>query len=167
MRASLFIVIGIIAFVTPWTEARKKTADPKDCEVCIKVLEGIEETLEKKDRKELTVMENKIEKYCKKKTLDRKQKKVCYYILPIKREVSKPLKMRMTAKEICSRKLKKKSADICSVKYKVKTTADTDYSKMRVKHLKAVLSERGVSCTGCLEKTDYVKKAIETAHMDL
>ena len=50
---------------------------------------------------------------------------------------------------------------------KVKTDKDTDYSKMRVKHLKSILAERGVTCNGCLEKSDYVKKAKETAHMDL
>ena len=49
----------------------------------------------------------------------------------------------------------------------VKTDSKTDYTKLRVKELKAILAQRGVDCTGCLEKGDYVKRAIETASMEL
>lgn len=35
---------------------------------------------------------------------------------------------------------------------------NTDYSKLRVKELKNILAERGVECTGCIEKDDFVKK---------
>jgi hypothetical protein len=169
MKAStlcLALVLALALASAPSALA-KKSKDPKDCEVCVKVLENIKKTFEKGDKKDLVKMEDKIEAYCAKKELSRKEKKVCYYIKPIKREVSQPFKMGMYPKEICAKKLKKKSADICSVKYKVKTSKDTDYSKMRVKHLKAVLAERGVTCNGCLEKSDYVKRAKETAHMDL
>jgi hypothetical protein len=34
-----------------------------------------------------------------------------------------------------------------------------DVSKLRVKNLKRILEERGVKCTGCKEKEEYVKKA--------
>lgn len=49
----------------------------------------------------------------------------------------------------------------------VKVDSQTDYTKLRVKELKAILAQRGVDCSGCLEKPDYVKRALETAHMDL
>lgn len=38
----------------------------------------------------------------------------------------------------------------------------TDYSKMRIKELKRILSDRGVTCEGCLEKPEFVKKCLET-----
>lgn len=47
----------------------------------------------------------------------------------------------------------------------VKVDSQTDYTKLRVKELKAILAERGVECTGCLEKPDFIKKCEETAHL--
>lgn len=49
----------------------------------------------------------------------------------------------------------------------MKVDAETDYSKLRVKELKSILAARGVECTGCIEKPDFVKKAQETAHLEL
>ena len=36
---------------------------------------------------------------------------------------------------------------------------------MRVKQLKAILSERGVECKGCLEKEEFVQKVKDTEHL--
>jgi len=49
----------------------------------------------------------------------------------------------------------------------VKVDKNTDYSKLRVKQLKAILADRGVACKGCLEKRDYIKRVKETDHMEL
>lgn len=37
-----------------------------------------------------------------------------------------------------------------------------DFGSMRVKQLKAVLTERGVTCEGCLEKQEFVDRCVET-----
>jgi mesencephalic astrocyte-derived neurotrophic factor len=42
-----------------------------------------------------------------------------------------------------------------------------DYNKLRLKELKTLLDQRGVKCTGCTEKADYVKKCQETEHLDM
>lgn len=51
----------------------------------------------------------------------------------------------------------------------VKTDANTDYSKMRVKQLRKILGERGVECVGCVEKSDFIAKikATESLHSEL
>ena len=51
----------------------------------------------------------------------------------------------------------------------VKTDANTDYSKMRVKQLRKILGERGVECIGCVEKADFIAKikATESTHAEL
>lgn len=49
----------------------------------------------------------------------------------------------------------------------MKVDSQTDYSKLRVKELKSILASRGVECTGCIEKPDFVKRAQETAHLEL
>ena len=149
------------------TAAAAKKADPKECEVCIKVVGDILEGLDKADRKDTGLVEAGISGYCGKDSLNRQERKLCYLIDPIKRKVSTPITFGMTAAEVCKRKLKKESADICAVKYPVKVDDNTDYSKMRVKHLKQLLADRGVSCKGCIEKSEFVKRAEETRHLDL
>merc|ERR1712153_114976 len=42
---------------------------------------------------------------------------------------------------------------------------EKDYSKMRVKQLRALLKERGVECKGCLEKEHIVARVKETIHL--
>lgn len=37
-----------------------------------------------------------------------------------------------------------------------------DLNKMTVKQLRQVLARRGVSCDGCIEKADFVKRVEET-----
>lgn len=64
--------------------------------------------------------------------------------------------------KICER-LKKKSAEICALRFQntEAPAADAevkDYSKLRVKDLKAILAQKGISCPECLEKADFVRK---------
>ena len=47
-----------------------------------------------------------------------------------------------------------------------RTHARTD-PVWQVKQLKQILNDRGVDCNGCIEKNDFVKKVMDTAHMDL
>ena len=35
---------------------------------------------------------------------------------------------------------------------------DTDFSKLRIKALKKILKERGATCDGCTDKSDFVSK---------
>jgi hypothetical protein len=149
---------------------KKKGDDPKDCEVCIKVITEIIAKVPKEKLKDTDLIEKIIDRHCnpkKNKQLSRQEKKVCYFIDPIKRDVSKPISFGMYPEEVCKRKLKKKSTDICGVKFPIKTTKNTNYKKMRVKHLKQILADRGVACRGCLEKRDYIKKVKETEHLAL
>ena len=97
----------------------------------------------------------------------RTQKKVCYFLDPIKRMVSQPFKNGVPSDRVCKR-LKSKSAEICSVRVPIKVdTANVDYSKMRVRDLKRILANRGVACKNCVEKSEFVKRCKETAHLEL
>ncbi|CBK25479.2 uncharacterized protein [Blastocystis hominis] len=128
--------------------------------VCIDVVSGIEKTLTDDDKKDITLIEDKISTYCKQKKLSQEQKKICYHIDPIKREVSLPLSYGMPAEDICIRKLNKKNNEFCSVKYsadKPKSSETFDPSKMRISQLKAYLAERGQKCVGCYEKSGNVQ----------
>lgn len=65
----------------------------------------------------------------------------CYFIDPVKREISKPVQNGVPVTTICQR-LKKKSAEICALRYSSSPaggpaiTRATDLSKLRVKELK-------------------------------
>merc|ERR550537_64273 len=99
-----------------------------------------------------------------------KDVKMCYYFEPIKKSVVKPFAMGMPKDKVCKR-LKKDNPEICEVKYPIKVEKKegekTDYNSLRVKQLKTILDQRGVKCSGCTEKPEFVKKCEETEHLDI
>ncbi|KAK8816592.1 hypothetical protein WA538_002453 [Blastocystis sp. DL] len=139
--------------------------------VCIDVVQGVEKTLTDADRKDLETIEGKIAAYCKQKKIGAEQKKICYHLDPIKRELSRPLSFGMPAEDICIRKLNKNNSEFCAVKYNkdkpAASEAKVDPSKMRISQLKSYLAEHGTKCTGCYEKSDYVRKVKEVMEAEL
>ena len=114
-------------------------------------------------------VETRIHQVCGDHLLTENQKKVCYFMEPIKREVSQLMKNGLPNDRLCKR-LAQKSPEICSVRNKVKIEKGaTDYSTLKVKDLKKILADRGVTCDGCVEKDDFVKKckATESLERDL
>merc|ERR1711976_894656 len=107
-------------------------------------------------------------KYCKNKygALSAREKKICYYIDPIKRDVAQPFSLGMPSLKVCQR-ISKTNPEICTVKFPVKTQnlEKKDLSKLRLKQLKQILSERGVECKGCVEKEEFIKKVQDTEHL--
>lgn len=143
-------------------------SDPKHCEVCLKVMTDIhKQTKNLENPKDKFKIESLIDKYCSKKNKKAgpRERKLCYYILPIKRTISTPLSFGVDPKGVC-KKLDRQSAEICAVKYPIKLEGGTlNYKKMRVKQLKQILHERGVSCRGCVDKGQYIKKCKDTEHL--
>lgn len=138
------------------TSARVKLSAVADAVVCIDVVSGIEKKLTEADKKDIVTIEEKIGAYCKQKSLSPEQKKICYHIDPIKREVSRPLSFGMPAEDICIRKLNKKNTEFCAVKYSAEKEAAKETlipEKMRISQMKAFLAERGLKCMGCYEKS--------------
>ena len=54
-----------------------------------------------------------------------------------------------------------------AIKVEKKDGEEVDYNKLRVKALKSILADRGVKCTGCTEKPEFVKKCQETEHLEM
>jgi mesencephalic astrocyte-derived neurotrophic factor len=98
-----------------------------------------------------------------------KDVKMCYYMEPIKKSISNIFSMGMPKQKMCTR-LKKDNPEICEVKYPLKVEKKAgekvDYGKMKIKELKELLNNRGVKCTGCTEKPDFVKKCEESEGLD-
>mmetsp|Transcript_61036 Transcript_61036/g.119699 ORF Transcript_61036/g.119699 Transcript_61036/m.119699 type:complete len:172 (+) Transcript_61036:45-560(+) len=169
MRVSIcFMVVLALAFFDPSVIAKKNEEDPQECEVCMEVLEAVDVAIPKEKKKDRDFIEGAIDTFCKSKELTSKQKKMCYYIEPIKKSVSQPFSLKLPKKKVCQR-LKKDNPEICDIKNSVKVQKEAsaqDVTKLRVKQLKAILAARGVECEGCLEKNDFVARVLETAHME-
>lgn len=136
------------------------------CTVCIKVIDEVRSGMSKKDQKDKPAIEDALGKYCNRSDLGPRERKICYYIDPIKRDVSHPFSLGMTSEKVCKR-ITSSNPEICSVKFPVETQKmeTQDLSKLRVKQLKSILADRGVECTGCIEKEEFIKKIQDTAHL--
>ena len=134
--------------------------------VCVKVMEDIRGTMTKEESRKKPEIEKAMGAYCKRDNLSAREKKICYYIDPIKRDVAQPFSLGMPSLKVCQR-INKSNPEICTVKFPVKTEKmeQKDLSKLRVKQLKQILSQRGVECTGCIEKDEFVKKVMDTEHL--
>ena len=147
-------------------ESLSTLSPPK--KVCVKVVEDIRATMSKEDSRKKPEIETAIGKYCanKGKKLSAREKKICYYIDPIKRDVAQPFSLGMPALKVCQR-ISANNPEICTVKLPVKTDKmeKKDIKKLRVKQLKQILADRGVECKGCVEKEEFVKRVQETEHL--
>ncbi|CAI5745272.1 unnamed protein product [Peronospora destructor] len=166
-RVMLLALVALVLGSAPAVQA-----DEKECEVCIKVIDGLKTTYaklveEKPKIKKQDLAETAVTKFCGKK-LSTKDNKLCYNLEPLKKDVARQVVFKKDSLKIC-KSLEKKNPDFCSMRYPVKTDANTDYSKMRVKQLRKILGERGVECIGCVEKADFIAeiKATESTHAEL
>ena len=138
------------------------------------MLNSVDGLIAKDKKNDLPSIEAGIDKYCNGGGLGPKEKKMCYYMEPIKRSIAQPFSLKMPKDRVCKR-LKKSNPEICEIKYAVKVPAAESgetkeetaakIKKMRVKELKGILADRGVDCVGCMEKEDYVKRVMDTNDM--
>lgn len=136
-------------------------------QVCVKVMDDVKSKMSKEDAKNKPAVEKALGEYCANTSaLNAKEKKICYYIDPIKRDVAQPFSLGMPSLKVCER-INKSNPEICSVKLPVKTEKmeAADITKLRVKQLKQILADRGVECKGCVEKEEFVKRVQETEHL--
>ena len=129
-------------------------------------MQDVRDTMDKKDQKDKPKIEAALGAQCAKDTLTARERKICYYIDPIKRDVAHPFSLGMPVDRLCKR-INKSNQEICAVKFPVKTEKleKKDLSKLRVKQLKSILLDRGVECKGCMEKEEFVKRVQETEHL--
>ena len=131
-------------------------------------MEDIRAMMTKEDSHKKPKIENAMGEYCANKdnNLTAREKKICYYIDPIKRDIGQPYSLGMSSLKVCQR-ITKSNPEICTVKFPVKTEKmeKKDITKLRVKQLKQILSERGVTCKGCVEKEEFVKMVQDTEHL--
>ena len=132
----------------------------------MKVMQDVRDTLEKPDQKHKPKIEKALGEYCAGDTLSARERKICYYVDPIKRDVAQPFSLGMPVDRLC-KSINKSNPEICGVKFPVKTEnlEKKDLTKLRVKQLKSILLDRGVECKGCVEKEEFIKMVQDTEHL--
>jgi len=141
--------------------------------VCIAVLNNVVGKLSKEQKKDMLKTEQALGDYCGKPAGGEKEVKFCYFVDPIKRDISTPVKNGVPVSTICDR-LKKKAPEVCALRYSSTPagpaiTKATDLGKLRVKDLKAFIAEKNIVCSPCTDKEDLTK-AVEgyfKAHPEL
>jgi hypothetical protein len=129
-RNSALVLIFVLALCSSAFGAAKKgkTADPRDCEVCISNLEKIDKLLPADKKSNKDAIEKAINQHCTAKGAGSdwkpnpalespKDVKMCYIFEPIKKAVSQPFSTGMPKAKVCQR-LKKDNPEICEVKYR-------------------------------------------------
>lgn len=164
---TVYVVFVICLLLVSTPALAKKSKDKRECEVVKKVLSDIQAAVSKEDRKSLSTWEAAIDEVCGKSKRQSKEKKACYYLTNIKRKVGGMLVRGLPVDRI-GKKLSKSNPELCQLRFpvKVKSKSKDEIAKLRVKELKRILRDRNVDCNGCLEKSDYVKRVIQTMHMD-
>ncbi|KXJ15780.1 mesencephalic astrocyte-derived neurotrophic factor homolog [Exaiptasia diaphana] len=160
---SLLVVAAILYLDFITVEGALKD---KECEVCIKFLNKVKDSLTSEEEGDYKKIETKMRKACKK--AKSKDNRFCYYIggtedaaTGMLNEVTKPMSYSKPVEKICEA-LKSKDAQICELQYEQKIDLkNTNLKKLRVKQLKKILNDFDETCQGCVEKSDYIKKIEE------
>jgi len=155
-------LVTLLAFVASpdWVESLKEG----DCEVCVGVLTQLGSLLEPEEKSNQEAIENKFREFCA--SAKKQDERFCYYVggleesaTKIVGEMSKPLSWGMPPLKVCE-KLVKKDQQICDLRYEKTIDLKTvDLKKLKVRDLKKILSDFDEFCEGCVEKSDFIKKA--------
>jgi mesencephalic astrocyte-derived neurotrophic factor len=174
-KLSYALISHTASFVAPAVFFSLSLSTLSTITVCVKVMDDVRASMDKDDSRKKDKVEAALGKYCgiipghdnnPGANLSARERKICYYIDPIKRDVAQPFSLGMSSLKVCQR-INKSNPEICSVKFPVKTEKmeAKDITKLRVKQLKQILAQRGVECKGCVEKEEFVKKVQETEHL--
>lgn len=171
LKYFLFSSFLIFIVILKETEAKIKEGE---CEVCVKFLTKFDKSLADEDRKDQEKLTSKLKKACEK--AKNKENRFCYYVGGTKdaatyilKDITKPLGFYKPILSICDA-LKKKDAQICDLSYEKELDwKNVNLKKMRVKELKKILARWEEKCSGCLEKSDYIKKIeeVKNKHIEL
>lgn len=155
----------LLLCLSSYAAAAAKKEDPNDCEVCKSVIGQIDAELTVKEREDVETVEKKMRTWCD--SAKGKDKQMCYYMGVgdaqegtsggVKRDISSALTRGINSKRLCNR-LKKKDGQMCELKYDKKFDPKTaDWKKLRVKELRKICDDEGISTTGFTEKDEFLK----------
>jgi len=156
------IVLSLAVFL-PTLLLSVQSLKEGDCEVCVGVLQKLDNLLQPEEKSNQQAIENKFREFCE--SSKKQDHRFCYYVggleesaTKIIQELSRPFSWGMPPLKVCE-KLMKKDQQICDLRYEKTIDLKTvDLKKLKVRDLKKILSEFDEVCDGCVEKGDFIKK---------
>lgn len=153
----------VLLMILSQVQSKKITeVTEENCEVCLKFMTKFIDSLDDDTKSSPLTIEKAFRKACKSSKKD--DNRFCYYIGGLEEsatgilgEMSKPVSWGVPADKVCL-KLNRKDTQICELKYEKQIDlSGVNLSKLKVKDLKAILSDWDEKCKGCTEKSDYIK----------
>lgn len=139
------------------------------CPVCFSMVKKLKDNVTK-DGGSLTAdrISEEFLKICKKAEKDSSDGKFCYYMggqevsaTRTYKEMADKLSWGLPVDKVCEH-VEKTDSQICEIREKKPIDLKTvDLKKLKVADLKRLLKDKGESCDGCLEKSEFIKKAEE------
>ncbi|ELT96552.1 hypothetical protein CAPTEDRAFT_227190 [Capitella teleta] len=156
------LCVLLVALLAGAQAKKISTVTSDNCEVCLSFMTKFIDGLDSDVKSTPAKIEAEFRKICKSTKKD--DNRFCYYVggldesaTGILGEMSKPVSWGVPAEKVCL-KLYRKDEQICELKYdKQLDLKNVDLKKLRVKELKAILTEWDEKCKGCTEKDDYVR----------
>jgi len=142
------------------------TASALECEVCNTFLGKVEKALAEENITGNDEIEKKVRAMCKE--AKEQDNRFCYYTgltadaaTTMHKDIVNPLGFHKPVDKICA-KLGKKDSQICELKYpKPYDYSAINFTKIKVKELKSILTKWGEVCKNCLEKSEFVARVKE------
>lgn len=159
------LLFGILV-VTTTTSLGAAALEQKDCPVCFDVVDKIRADVTKDGGK--PTIDNVSQSFlylCDTAKKDSTDSKFCYYMggqdvsaTRTYKEMAEKMSWGLPTDKICEH-LRTRDSQICEIREKKPIDLKTvDLKKLKIAELKRVLKERGESCDGCFEKSEFIAK---------
>ncbi|CAL8091643.1 unnamed protein product [Calicophoron daubneyi] len=138
-----------------------KKVDENNCEVCVKYVRDFINSLPVEQRGSKNAVKEAFEKTCSKSK--GKNNTFCYSVGGLEMSAAKtvdflvtPVTKFMPAEKVCE-ELSSKVSDICDLTYEKQIDLkELDLKRAPLKVLRKIISDWGIECRGCAEKSDFV-----------
>lgn len=160
-----FLICGIILSAASLT-TRTYALEENDCPVCFSIVDRLNKEITK-DGGKLTVdsVSEAFLHLCDTSEKGSVESKFCYYMggqdvsaTRTYKEMAERMTWGLPTGKICEH-LRSRDSQICEIRERKPIDLQTvDLKKLKVADLKRLLKDRGESCDGCFEKSEFIKK---------
>lgn len=165
----MFRILLLCGIILSSTVSLVASLNESECPVCFKMVSQlIKDVTEDEGKLTADRISEAFLKTCKAAKKDSADGKFCYYMggqevsaTRTYKDMAEKMSWGLPVEKVCEN-IMKTDPQICEIREKKPIDLKTvDLKKLKVADLKRLLKERGESCDGCLEKSEFIKKAEE------
>lgn len=161
--ASLLVALSLVTTIV-------QALNESECPVCFSIVEKLRADIAKDEKAKLNKedISTAFLHLCDTASKDSTESKFCYYMggqdvsaTRTYKEMAEKISWGLPTDKVCEH-LRSRDSQICEIREKKPIDLKTvDLKKLKVADLRRLLKERGESCDGCLEKSEFIKKVEE------